>query len=83
MWGWISVILGAAVGVGSAAVAIFVEGANAYRSSPYPPFFAKRQLLAYDVCLLSLSAWAPRSRSERSSWRDAVASRAWTPWAAR
>jgi hypothetical protein len=51
MWGWIGGILGAAVGVGSAAVAIFVEGANAYQSSPYPPFFVKRQLLAYDVCV--------------------------------
>jgi len=51
MWGWIGGILGAAVGIGSAAVAIFVEGANAYQSNPYPPFFAKRQLLGYDVFL--------------------------------
>lgn len=49
MWGWIGGILGAAVGVGSAAIAIFVEAANAYQSSPYPPFFANRWLLAYDV----------------------------------
>ena len=54
MWGWIGGILGVAVGVGSAAIAIFVEGANAYQSSPYPPFFAKRQLLAYDVFLAVL-----------------------------
>jgi hypothetical protein len=53
MWGLIGGILGAAVGVGSAAIAIFVEGANAYQSSPYP-FFAKRQLLAYDVFLAGM-----------------------------
>jgi len=51
MWGWIGGVLGAAVGVGSAAIAIFVEGASAYQSSPYPPFFTKRQILAYDVFL--------------------------------
>ncbi len=49
MWGWTGGIVGAAVGLGSAAV--FVEGANAYQSSPYPAFFTKRQLLAYDVFL--------------------------------
>jgi hypothetical protein len=48
MWGWIGGALGVAVGLGSAAIAIFVEGANAYQSSPYPPFFTKRQILAYD-----------------------------------
>jgi len=51
MWGWTGGIVGAAVGLGSAAVAVFVEGANAYQSSPYPPFFTKRQLLAYDLFL--------------------------------
>lgn len=51
MWGWIGAILGSAVGIGSAAIAVFVEGANAYQSSPYPPFFTRRQLLAYDVFL--------------------------------
>ena len=54
MWGWIGGILGAVVGVGSAVIAIFVEGANAYQSSPYPPFFAKRQVLAYDGFLAVL-----------------------------
>lgn len=44
-------MLGAAVGLGSVAVAIFVEAANAYQSSPYAPFFTKRQLLAYDAFL--------------------------------
>ncbi|OLC55715.1 MAG: hypothetical protein AUH85_08570 [Chloroflexi bacterium 13_1_40CM_4_68_4] len=54
MWGWVGAIVGSAVGVGSAAVAIFVEGANAYQSSPYPPFFTKRQLLAYDLFLAAV-----------------------------
>ena len=51
MWGWIGAALGSAVGLGSAAIAVFVEGANAYQSSPYPPFFNKQQLLAYDLFL--------------------------------
>ena len=56
IWGWTAGIAAAIVGVGSAAVAIFVEGANAYQSSPYPPFFTKRQLLAYDVFLVLVVA---------------------------
>ena len=56
MWGLIGGALGVAVGLGSAAIAIFVEGANAYQSSPYPPFFTKRQLLAYDVFLVLVVA---------------------------
>ena len=52
MWGLLGGVLGVAVGVGSAAIAVFVEGADLWASSaPYPPFFAKRQLLAYDVFL--------------------------------
>jgi len=54
MWGWTAGIAGVAVGLGSAAVAIFIEGANAYQSSPYPPFFIKRELLAYDVFLAAV-----------------------------
>jgi hypothetical protein len=53
-WGWIGGVLGTAVGLGSAAIGVFVEGANAYQSSPYPPFFTKQQLLAYDVFLGSV-----------------------------
>jgi len=56
VWGWTAGIAGAAVGLGSAGIAIFVEGANAYQSSPYPPFFIKRQLLAYDVFLVLVVA---------------------------
>ena len=51
MWGWSAGVVGAAVGLGSAAVAVVVEGANAFQSSPYPPFFTKREVLAYDVFL--------------------------------
>lgn len=52
MWGLVGGLLGVAVGVGSAAIAVFVEGADPSSSSaPYPAFFAKRQLLVYDVFL--------------------------------
>ena len=50
-WGWAGGILGLAVGLGSATIAVFVEGANALESSPYPPFFATRRLLTYDIFL--------------------------------
>jgi len=56
MWGWTAGIAGAAVGLGSAAIAVFVEGANAYQSSPYPPFFTTRRILAYDVFLVLVVA---------------------------
>ena len=56
IWGWTVGLIGAAAGLGSAALAIFVEGANAYQSSPYPPFFTTRRLLAYDVFLVLLVA---------------------------
>jgi hypothetical protein len=56
MWGWTAGVVAAGVGLGSAAIGIFVEGANAYQSSPYPPFFIRRQLLAYDVFLVVVVA---------------------------
>lgn len=52
IWGLLGGVLGATVGLGSAAIAIFVEGADLFSSGPYPAFFAKRQLLVYDVFLL-------------------------------
>lgn len=56
-WGLIGGALGVAVGVGSAAIAIFVEGANALESTaPYPRFFTRREVLAYDVFLLLVIA---------------------------
>jgi hypothetical protein len=51
LWGWIGGAFGVAVGLGSAAMAVFVEEADAFQSSPYPAFFTKRELLAYDVFL--------------------------------
>jgi hypothetical protein len=52
MWGLVGGLLGVAVGAGSAAIAVFVEGADLWSSSAlYPAFFAKRQLLVYDVFL--------------------------------
>ena len=57
MWGLIGGALGIAVGVGSAAVAIFLEGANAFESTvPYPRFFRRREVLAYDLFLLLVIA---------------------------
>lgn len=55
-WGLAGGVIGLAVGLGSAAIAIFVEGANALESSPYPPFFTTRRLLAYDVFLVAMVA---------------------------
>jgi len=52
-WGLVGGLLGVFVGVGSAAIGIFVEGADPFASSsPYPAFFTRRQLLAYDYFLL-------------------------------
>jgi len=50
-WGWTGAVLGVAVGLGSAAIAILVEGASALESSPYPPFFTTRRFLVYDAFL--------------------------------
>ena len=55
MWGILGGVLGVLVGGGSAAIGVFIEGADPLApSSPYPAFFAKRQLLAYDYFLLSM-----------------------------
>jgi hypothetical protein len=52
MWGFIGATLGVAVGLGSAAIAVFVEGANASESTvPYPRFFTRREVLTYDIFL--------------------------------
>lgn len=55
-WGWVGGVVGLAVGLGSAAIAVYIEGANALESSPYPPFFTTRRLLAYDVFLAAMVA---------------------------
>ena len=51
IWGVVGGSLGVGVGLSSALIAIFVEGADAYRSVPYPPFFTTRRLLVYDAFL--------------------------------
>jgi hypothetical protein len=57
MWGLIGGLLGVTFGVGSAAIAVFVEGADPLSSTvPYPAFFAKRQLLVYDAFLAAVIA---------------------------
>ena len=51
-WGLFGGIVGALFGVGSALIAVYVEGASWWASSrPYPPFFAHRRLLTYDYFL--------------------------------
>ena len=77
-WGVIGASLGVAVGVGSAAIGVFVEGANAFESTvPYPRFFTKRELLTYDIFLalviaagtafaISAIVFARRSRFPRT-----------------
>ncbi len=52
VWGVVGGVVGAAFGVGSALIAVYVEGAPWSSSSPYPAFFSARRLLAFDVYLL-------------------------------
>jgi len=55
MWGVLGAVLGVVVGGGSAAIGIFVEGADPLAStSPYPAFFTRRELLAYDIFLAGM-----------------------------
>lgn len=55
MWGILGGLLGVVVGGGSAAIGVFIEGADPLGpTSPYPSFFTKRQLLVYDYFLLSM-----------------------------
>jgi hypothetical protein len=57
MWGLIGGGLGALVGVGSALIAVYVEGANwGSSSSPWPEFFTHPRLLVYDGFLLATVA---------------------------
>ena len=74
MWGLIGGVLGVGVGLGSAAIAVFVEGADPLSStSPYPAFFAKRQLLVYDVFLAGvILSSGSRSPSRGSCSPDAA-----------
>jgi len=55
-WGFIGGVVGSVAGVGSAAVAILVDGAPPYESGPWPAVFAEARLLGIDVYLLSMLA---------------------------
>ena len=50
-WGMIGGTLGALYGLGSALIAVYVEGAPWRSSGPYPAFFATRRLLPFDLYL--------------------------------
>jgi hypothetical protein len=51
-WGVVGGVLGSLFGVGSALLAVYVQGAR-WSETPYPAFFAQRHVLAYDVFLLA------------------------------
>jgi hypothetical protein len=58
-WGWIGGSVGALVGVGSAAVAVLLDGAAPYESGPWPKVFQQARLLRWDLyllCVLALGA---------------------------
>ena len=51
-WGLFAGIVGAIFGLGSALIAVYIEGARWWSSSrPYPQFFARHALLTYDYFL--------------------------------
>lgn len=53
-WGVIGGIAGTAVGVGSAAVAIGLDGAGFYETELYPRIFQRHEILAMDLYLLAV-----------------------------
>ena len=52
-WGLLGGLIGAMFGIGSALIAVYVEGASWSSSTPYPHFFANQRLLTYDYFLVS------------------------------
>jgi hypothetical protein len=50
-WGVVGGVLGSLFGIGSALIAVYVHGAQ-WAEAPYPAFFSRRHVLAYDVFLL-------------------------------
>jgi hypothetical protein len=55
IWGLVGGIIGAVVGVGSALIAVYAEGMSwRSSSSPYPEFFKRSSILAYDKFLLGM-----------------------------
>ena len=55
-WGVIGGTIGALYGLGSALIAVYVEGATWWSSGAYPAFFATRRLLTFDLYLGSALA---------------------------
>jgi hypothetical protein len=55
-WGWIGGTAGALAGVGSAFVAVLLDGASWFEAGPYPSVFRQPRLLALDVYLASMLA---------------------------
>jgi vacuolar-type H+-ATPase subunit I/STV1 len=53
-WGWIGGVVGSVVGIGSAAVAMLVDGAPPYESGPWPAIFREPRILGMDVYLGSM-----------------------------
>jgi hypothetical protein len=52
IWGLAGGAIGASFGIGSALIAMLVEGAPALSSGPYPQFFSNPRLMIYDAFLL-------------------------------
>jgi hypothetical protein len=53
-WGWIGGGVGSVVGIGSAAVAMLVDGAPLYEAGPWPAIFREPHVLGMDVYLGSM-----------------------------
>jgi len=54
-WGLIGSVIGAVAGIGSALIAVFLDGADwTAKTTPYPEIFTKREILSYDIFLLAL-----------------------------
>jgi hypothetical protein len=51
-WGVAGGVLGSLFGLGSALIAVYVEGAR-WTEAPYPAFFSQRHVLTYDVFLMA------------------------------
>jgi len=55
-WGLLGGVLGALYGLGSAFIAVLVEGAPWWSAGPYPAFFTAPRLLVFDAYMASALA---------------------------
>lgn len=53
-WGLIGGLAGAAVGIGSAAIAVGIDGASFYETELFPRVFRNQEILAMDLYLLAV-----------------------------